>query len=510
MDDLTQIINTLTQTEQKEFHFFIQRQKLKKERKDLNLFKILSRSKEVKIDLITEELYGSDNDKNRNAYHTIRKRLYAHLTDFIVMKQVDNDSSSQSKIQGYLTLAQYLFYHSLDKLGWSYIKKAENLSHKSEQWELLHRVYLLQLDSALSVHAPPLKEIIRKFQRNKEIIEIDQNFSLATAIIKSQFKEIIITGRQFDFERVIQQVLNHYDLIDQITKNPKRLYAILTIIRNATLVNKDFKNFVSYGDKKYKQVKNADVFHESNHEFKLKILYMLAHAFYRNGYFDQSLEYLEDLYQSMYEYSTAEKSAYHSKYIMILAQILNYTGEVDEAIEMVEFFLEENQTKIPFSDLCDLKLNLSTYYFNKQDFKAANRNIYQSFPHSNQWYSKKKGMDWVLRKMLIELFIQFEMGNDDIALNTIRSLKRSYKKLFAEKAFLKARLYIDFIEKMVNNPLLLKDMKFINEGKKALEVIPQSEFGLTTLAFYAWYKSKLSSSDYYAELVETIENKINK
>ncbi|MCI5055391.1 MAG: hypothetical protein MRY83_04735 [Flavobacteriales bacterium] len=54
MDDLVQIINTLNQTEQKEFHFFIQRQKLKKERKDLNLYKILSNQKDTSVGAITK------------------------------------------------------------------------------------------------------------------------------------------------------------------------------------------------------------------------------------------------------------------------------------------------------------------------------------------------------------------------------------------------------------------------------------------------------------------------
>ena len=119
MDKLQELVNTLSEDDKKEFRIFINRQKSKKQRKDLDLFELVAEQTPPKE--IQQKLYKTP---NKVAYHTLRKRLLKHLTDFIVLKQIDNDPTSTSSISGLISLATYLFNNKSDELGWRFLNKA--------------------------------------------------------------------------------------------------------------------------------------------------------------------------------------------------------------------------------------------------------------------------------------------------------------------------------------------------------------------------------------------------
>ena len=71
VDNIKDIIHLLNSDDKKEFRSFINRQKSKKNRKDLELFEILCETESYPAKEIVKRLY---NELNMNAYHSIRKR----------------------------------------------------------------------------------------------------------------------------------------------------------------------------------------------------------------------------------------------------------------------------------------------------------------------------------------------------------------------------------------------------------------------------------------------------
>ena len=88
MDGLSNIISTLSDDEKKEFRTFINRNKRIKKRKDVELFNLLEREEDLKPKEVIAKLYSTP---NKEAYHANRKRLFKHLTDFIVLKNLKED-----------------------------------------------------------------------------------------------------------------------------------------------------------------------------------------------------------------------------------------------------------------------------------------------------------------------------------------------------------------------------------------------------------------------------------
>jgi len=134
MDNLQEIICLLNKDEEREIRQFINRQKAKKNRKDLELFDILLNNKPLKTSIIVQKLYKKDGTKEKQAYHALRKRLLDHLREFIVVKQMDQDTSIDSKLMGQISLVRYLFDKNNGRLAWKYLRKAEKLAAETDQF----------------------------------------------------------------------------------------------------------------------------------------------------------------------------------------------------------------------------------------------------------------------------------------------------------------------------------------------------------------------------------------
>ena len=135
MDDLSTIIHSLDAAEQLEFQNFIQRDRYKKERKDLKLFELLQGEERSATELQKElEL------PNANAYHALRRRLYQHLSDFILIRSTQEDMSSMSRVNGMLSMARHLFNTGSDKLAWKILERSEKMAAQNELYELLNSI----------------------------------------------------------------------------------------------------------------------------------------------------------------------------------------------------------------------------------------------------------------------------------------------------------------------------------------------------------------------------------
>ena len=144
IDNIKDIVQLLNTVDKKEFRSFINRQRSRKNRKDLELFDILCETGSYPAKEIVKRLYK---ELNMNAYHAIRKRLLRHLTDFIIVKRIDEDTTSASSIMGLLTLSRFLFDNGNERVGWIYLIKSEQLANNNEQFDLLDNILNIQTNN---------------------------------------------------------------------------------------------------------------------------------------------------------------------------------------------------------------------------------------------------------------------------------------------------------------------------------------------------------------------------
>jgi len=119
VDYIRDIIIVFSDDDVKEFNNFLQRKRSKKERMDLKLFELLRKDENLKPSDICTKLYG--NSHNMNAYHSVRKRLLKQLMEFVVLKRMEEDTTSASSIMGLLSVSHFLFDNNMSDTAWFYL-----------------------------------------------------------------------------------------------------------------------------------------------------------------------------------------------------------------------------------------------------------------------------------------------------------------------------------------------------------------------------------------------------
>ena len=498
MDDLKQIIHTFSVDERKEFVAFAQRQKKLKNRKDLDLFKVLMQKQDFKPNQIIEKLYPTD--KNQVAYHAVRKRLMQQLISFILLKSNENQ---EFNTLGLISLAKFLFERKLEKLAWEFLEKAEKTALQNEQYDLLNAVYNLQIEQAESPHAPTLQTIIEKRNQNKILAEQDEKANIANALIRQRLQEVRLQGEELDFSLIIKKILKEYEISEIVAQRPSLLYKMMTIARSAVLVSKDFYHFAPYIVEQYQLVKQQFGFKKQHIQYELHLLYMIAHVLYRNKKFTQSITYLDRFYLLLTQNQTsALYQTFFPRYSLLLSANYALNHQTAEAIKTLENLLKDNKLFLNHEDNLNATLNLSIYYFQEENFKKAIQG-FTSIQHSENWLIKKMGKEWTMKKSVIELIAQYELKNYDLVRTKLKNIEKGFAEMLAQPLYKNANVYLYFIKQLIDNPTVKPD-KLLTKIDELFAFDPIAEEDLQEIRFYSWLKAKLLKKKYQEVLEELV------
>lgn len=504
VDYIKDIIVSLQDDDVKEFRTFIQRQRSKKQRVDLQLFEILLEDKNLKAREVCTLLYG--NDKNMNAYHSVRKRLLKQLMEFLVLKRMDDDTTSASYVMGLISISQFLFDSNQGNTAWHYLLKSEELALKNEQYDLLDNIYNLQIANANSKLAPPIDSIITNWSTNKKLADEDERANVAQMIIKYNLEKKIKEEIALDLNAEIERVLETYQLDTVVFERPKILYSFLTIIRSAALATKDYASFAPVIIDLYNETEGKGLFKKKDHFYKLSILYMICHVLYRSRKFELALEFLKQFKDEMEENKRSHYSIFYPKYILLYAAVQSYNGNNEESIQILDKVLS-GETKNSAEDLLNMTLNLAVYYFQQERYSDALRTLIQ-FEHNDSWYAKRMGTEWVMRKNLIELLTHYEKGNTDLAATKIAAFKKNHKAVLQLPIYSRIKTFLGFIQDCIDKPYWVASKEYFDYVDNTLERWPLESEDLQAMAFYCWLKSKMLKKPYYHVLVETVNDRM--
>ena len=511
MDNLRSILDTFSEEEKKALHAFVQRQKIRKNRKDLQLLELLQEEETYNGKELLDKLYPKT--KNKVAYHALRRRLMQHFIDFITLSRSTDQTIEGTDIMGIISLSHYLFEVNLDKIAWKYLKKAENQAKENEQYHLLNSIYNLALANTDNEFAPSFENLLALRNENKIFAEQEERAHIANCILKNKLSEAKREGKILDFDKIMNQILEEWDLTEAVSERPRIRFNLLSIARNAVVAKKDYYNFEFFLRANYEQLlsdmKVVEKNPSYNQYYRLSLLYMLAHVLYRNKKFGESLHYLEEFQEilnSSSKHSKSYKTSFYSKFVLLMAANLAFTHQREKAIQLLESLLKKNKSILSTGDILNTHLNLVFYYFQKGNFKKAHR-VLLDFGHSDMWVEKKMGKEWVVRKWLIEAVVQFELKNDDIARKIISKIKQKYGSLLTRSANQNRKPFLNLLEEYMRYPQRVTQSDFLEKVDNVLTFAETNrQEDLQEMAFYAWLKSKMEKKDYYETLLELANN----
>jgi hypothetical protein len=515
MDDLRTTLLTLSPDDRRDFGRFIQRQRRKTNgRLDSRLYELLVRAKPLKPEQLVAQLYPDE--PNPVAYYALRKRLMRHLTDYLLLRQRQLDTTAAATVRGHLTLAQYLFEAGIPRLAWNTLRKAEKLGRESEQYEQLNAVYNLQIQHADSPHAEPLDEILPRYRLNKKAADEEERANIADSLLRQRLREARVRGRAtVSVDGILQSILAEYDLQEAFARSPSLLSRLMSITRNAMLVRRDFTSFATFIERCYKLMERRHGFAPAQRGHQLKLLYMLAHALYRSRRFAESVEYLEKARALLAAGPGRQYGEQGPRFTFLLAANYAFLRRNAESIQLLEKVLRDAKT-LTTTDELTLRFQLTFHYFAEGKFAKANQTLL-TLGRTDHWLEQNLGLEWLLNRNIGEALIQIELDNHELALGRLRAVERTIREQFpavpaddaagtvavpAGGPYMPVLTYLAMVRELVENRVGAQSADFANRVLHLPPFISEEREDLQVISFYSWLRARTLGRPYYEVLVE--------
>ncbi|WP_375418882.1 hypothetical protein [uncultured Hymenobacter sp.] len=514
MDDLRATLATLSPDDQREFGHFMQRQSPNRpDRLDSRLYELLRRPKAYSPEQLIAKLYPDT--PNPAAYYALRKRLLRQLADYLVLRQRQHDPTAAATVRGQLTLAQYLLDAGVPRLAWGLLRKAEKLALANEQYEPLNAVYNLQIQFADSPHAPPLEDIIRRRHLNKKAADEEERAGIADSLLRLRLREARTKGRAaVPFDAIMQDILKEYDLREAFARSPSLLCRLMSIARSAMLVRRDFVSFAPFIERCYRLMERRHGFAPAQQGYQLRLLYMLAHALYRARRFADSVTYLKQGRQLLAAAPGRAAAGLGPRFTFLLAANYAFLRRNADSINLLEQAL---RARPPLSEADELtaRLQLAFHQFAENQFAKANQSLIQ-LDRTDYWLEQHLGLEWLLKKTMGEILIQFELGNAEHALGRLHYLKQLLTERFpaqeatadglpaapAGGAYRYVLDYLRLVREILENPAVAAQAAFRQRLRQMPALPPVESEDLQSQSFFAWLRARSEGRPYYQVLLE--------
>ena len=237
-----------------------------------------------------------------------------------------------------------------------------------------------------------------------------------------------------------------------------------------------------------------------------RLEYIMAHAFFNVRKFPQAMKHLTKVKDLMHN-NEAIKSRLYVRYISIVSSIEVYSGNISAAIDSHEKIINTQSSFFSEQERLNLELNLVAYYCTAGSFGKANK-ILIYMNKASSYYQKKMGREWLLRKEMIRVIAQIEIGNIESSITILKTIKAQHKDMLE---LLEYRLVVYFVELLLGylkDPFAVKesmlDKVFIELSLDKKRIFEDPKL----LAFYSWLKSKITNKKLYSVLLQEY-NSIN-
>ncbi|WP_291143158.1 hypothetical protein [Flavobacterium sp. UBA7680] len=479
----------MNDVEKKAFIQYLSKKNKRKDTVNIELFNSL------KTDDIKFKNNTLENKKSTDAYHALRKRLYDNMINFMANRSFENDSSEENTILRFIVVSRLFFEHKLIKTAFKCLAKAEHIALSIEHFSLLNEIYLTQIQFAHFNLSEPIEKIIAKSKANKKQLEYEEQLNLGYAVLRRELAAIYHEGRIVDFQALIKNTIETHGISLKQGLTFKSLYQILFIANEYASINNNYSLIQPFVVKSYRFISKKTDLTDRHLYYHIYILYFIANFYFRNGQFTESLNYLNLMFTELQKQSDKYYHRFCLRYFLLLAFNENYLGNAQKAIEIAEKSLSSNKKTDP-NDSNDIRLMLIVFYIQQNAGRNAVKEM-AKLNHTDSWYEKKMGMDWTIKKCLVEILLHAQQENIELALSRIKSFKRRYKKYLLTVNEERVVQYLLFVEQYVMKPEIIQTKKFQKAIEDFIITAQNGPKDIVIMSFLSWLLAKVRQKSIY-------------
>ena len=123
---------------------------------------------------------------------------------------------------------------------------------------------------------------------------------------------------------------------------------------------------------------------------------------------------------------------------------------------------------------------------------------------TDAWYEKKMGMLWTIRKNLMEILVQAQFSNIELAMSRLNSFRRRYKKYLLKTSEERVLLFLRLVEKYLLKPDVIFETAYRKTVLNLIDGVENND--IFTLSFIAWLIARWEKKTAYKVVLTLIQD----
>jgi len=479
------LVSTLTLSEKKAFILWMEKRNKRNIGANIELFHAFDGGKP---EAIRTTIGG-------NAFNVAKKRLMDRLLEFLGNRVFEQEVSSEVQVLKYLVLARRMLAHDQIQLGLKTLKKAERKAKELQHHALLMEIYNTALQYSGSLSENEMLAVVERSQKNLKQLQEQLALSMAHAKIQTYFKsaEFGINRREETPHNHVSNVYAEFNIPEEQLNNFQSLFQLAQIADVTAFEQKNYFLVDLYFAHRIDELQGTQLDGERNLIYHIDVLYLVANIYFRQRKFSESLEYLARMEVQMERFNRKFYASRRIQWTTLKALNHNFLGDFTVSTALLDDLFAANYKS---EELLNPRLVRAMIHFQQGELDAAQR-VLAKFQHSDSWYQKRIGLDWLLNRRYIEILLHIELENIDFVESRISSLTRKYGDLFQQKNYVAIRPFLKLLHQYNQNPHSVQTEKFKKTVEKTLPWRDRGEEDIFLMCFYAWLKAKMDGRRLY-------------
>ncbi len=485
MSALFSIVDTLSSDERQEFLLYLRRKNRRSDVKNEQLFKLVCNGHTEGLD---QKLYGKS---ALNSFHALSKRLQDNLVDFIAGKSFAGETSEELEILKLLLASRIFFERKAYKIAFRILHKAEKLALQFDIYALLNEIYHTKIQYAHFSSTIDIHQLVKISTENMARYQQDFHLNGVYAVIKAKLKD----GDSKLIKEVVQNTFESFDIEINEALSYKSLYQLMEITAHSAKLQNNFYTVAPFMFSLYQIVEEKKNLQEKHRYYHIHILNLLAITHFRQKSFENSVQLASQMEGLMGASKGAVYKQFSEKLGIIKALNYNYTNQPQRAIETLK--------QISAKSL-DARLLMVMCFFQQEEFSKVYDAI-KSFNHSDNWYEKKMGWIWVLKKNLIEILVLTELDKLDLVLLRLQRFKLKFSKQLQKIGEERVLTFVKLIGEYYEDQSKVQSEAFKIKVENSFDWVSPQEEDIFVMSFYAWLKAKMVNENIYKVTLQLVE-----
>ena len=499
MDILEQIIENLTSDEVRRFKILSNRFKADEEKKLIVLFDAIRAGNygAVEEEMVTT-FYGDISHNSRNNYYRLRNKLLNNLEKSLLFYHFNYKNTLEA--YSTLQLALLLEERGLYKETYYYLKKAEKVAQKYDQFNILEVIYDEMIRLASKDVEMEVEAILKNRKANFTKIEMTRLTSEVLGVISQQLKKRNFSRNTKKTDSVIallEETKARLESHKEIFQSPSGKILIFRTVSAILQQKAAYPELNKYVKETFDDFEENKLFSKENHSTRLLMRIWRINCLWIMLKIKEAKTEIDALEEELGMYKRQNFNEYALYFYTSKVNNQKMRGDLEGAAHSLKEAMQIKEiTQSSLNELI-LMVSLADQYFCQHLYSHALEVLNRINMHV-----KYEKLDEEIRFYLIifEMVVCYESHNYGLADSLHQKLKTQFKSLLKDENYDKASRFVEIILRMNQAALEGKKTFLKSAHKNFLTDFPPSEISSNQIIFYELYLQGLTENKSYYSL----------